>query len=312
MDNSSWQFIVGVRAVSTRLDRFLSDNLTDKSRSYIAKLIKGGYVLCNNKKTKASYLLREKDLIIVSPPKLQAYDLEPVDIPIEFIFEDDDIAVINKPAPLSVHVGSGITGPTLVNTLLYHCKNLSGIGGIMRPGIVHRLDKETSGIMVVAKNDLAHRDLSDQFSNREIKKSYLALVHGVPKEEKGLIDIEIGRDKNNKTKISQNSNSPKSAITEWELRKALGKFSLIEAKPLTGRTHQIRVHLSLLGHPILGDKVYMKGFNSNIDNRLKKIVKRHFLHAESLSFRHPTNKSEIQLSAKLPRDLDTIMEYLET
>ncbi len=312
MDSSSWQFIVGVRAVSTRLDRFLSDNLTDKSRSYIAKLIKGGHVLCNNKKTKASYLLREKDLIIVSLPKLQAYDLEPVDIPIEFIFEDDDIAVINKPAPLSVHVGSGITDPTLVNALLYYCKNLSGIGGVMRPGIVHRLDKETSGIMVVAKNDLAHRNLSDQFSNREIKKSYLALVHGVPKDEKGLIDIEIGRDKNNKTKISQNSNSPKSAITEWELRKAFGKFSLIEAKPLTGRTHQIRVHLSLLGHPILGDKVYMKGFNSNIDNRLKKIVKRHFLHAESLSFRHPTNKGEIQLSAKLPRDLDTIMEYLGT
>ena len=312
MDNPSWQFIVGVRAVSTRLDRFLSDNLTDKSRSYIAKLIKGGYILCNNKKTKASYLLREKDLITVSPPKLQVYDLEPVDIPIEFIFEDDDIAVINKPAPLSVHVGSGITNPTLVNALLYYCKNLSGIGGIMRPGIVHRLDKETSGIMVVAKNDLAHRNLSNQFSNREIKKSYLALVHGIPRDEKGLIDIEIGRDKNNKTKISQNSNSPKSAITEWELKEAFGKFSLIEARPLTGRTHQIRVHLSLLGHPILGDKVYMKGFNSNIDNRLKKIVKRHFLHAESLSFRHPTNKNEIQLSAKLPRDLDTIMEYLGT
>ena len=310
MDNYSWQLIADINAQGKRLDKVLSDNLKDKSRAYIVKLIKQGYVLCNDKERKASYLLRKNDFIKVHFPKPKIYDLQPIDIPIEFLFEDSDIAIINKPPFISVHHGSGINSPTLVNALMHHCDNLSGIGGIMRPGIVHRLDKETSGIIVVAKNDIAHKNLSDQFSKRQIKKTYLALVHGIPKDKEGLIKIGIGRDKKNKTKISNNSNSPKSAITGWRLKKAFDKFSLIEANPLTGRTHQIRVHLSLIGHPILGDKIYMKGLNSNIENGLKKIVKRHFLHAESLSFHHPRNNKVIKLSAKLPKELNSIIEYL--
>tara|TARA_Y100000590_G_scaffold103902_2_gene118159 strand:- start:10842 stop:11759 length:918 start_codon:yes stop_codon:yes gene_type:complete len=304
MDSSLWQFIVDDSNYGKRLDKVLSENLTDISRAYIAKLIKEGYVLCNDKNTKASYQVKKSDKIRVIFPKPQVTYLEPIAIPLEFLYEDQDIAVVNKPPFVSVHHGSGIKTPTLVNGLLYHCKNLSGIGGVLRPGIVHRLDKETSGVLVVAKNDIAHQNLTEQFAKRKVEKTYLALVHGVPKRMQGVIEHSIGRDKKNRTKISNNTNSPKSATTQWTVKKIFKEYSLLEAVPLTGRTHQIRVHFSLLGYPIVGDKIYTK--------KRKNISLRHFLHAESLSFLHPTTMKRVKFFANLPKDLDDVLKGLKS
>ena len=311
MDNSSWQFIIGVADSGKRLDKVLTENLTSKSRASIVKLIKSGNVLCNNSSTKASYQVRDSDLIKISFPKPKMDFSDPINMPLDFLYEDSDIAVVNKPPFVSVHHGSGINSPALVNGLLYHCKNLSGIGGVLRPGIVHRLDKETSGVLVVAKNDIAHQNLSRQFAERTIKKTYLALIYGKPKESKGIIEFSIGRDKKHRTKISNNTNSPKTAVTEWKVKEFFKEYTLVEARPMTGRTHQIRVHFNLLGHPIVGDKVYFKKHLLGQNNRKeKKLFERHFLHAESLSFSHPTKNKIKKFSAKLPRDLDEILREL--
>ena len=310
MDNHAWQSEISPNEIDIRLDKFIVDNFPDQSRSYINKLIKDGHILCNKKQTKPSYKLKENDLVNVVFPKLKTLDLEPVNISIDYIFEDDYLAVINKPPLIPVHAGSGINTPTLVNGLLYSCKNLSGIGGILRPGIVHRLDKETSGVMIVAKNDISHINLSKQFKERNIKKRYIALVHGVLRENEGLINLEIGRDKNNRVKISSNSNKLRNASTEWRCLSKFDGFSLIEAFPLTGRTHQIRVHLDLIGHPILGDKVYSKRLNINVEPKLKKLLGRHLLHASSIEFNHPKTSKRIKFSIDIPKDFDTVIKYL--
>jgi len=310
MNNKIWESKVSGVDVEKRLDKFLAEIFPDKSRSYISKLIKDEFVLCNDKASKASYKLKLMDLISVTFPKLKDSSLEPYNIPINFFYEDDYLAVIDKPPNLAVHTGAGINTPTLVNALLFHCKNLSGIGGILRPGIVHRLDKETSGVMIVAKNDYAHTRLSDQFKNRTVKKSYLALVYGRPDDDKGEINYEIGRDKNNRIKISNNSRSPRNAHTKWQLKKAFEKFSLIEAFPLTGRTHQIRVHLDLIGHPVVGDKLYGKGFTGNLSVELKTMSTRHLLHAQSLEFVHPKTNNIIKIESQLPLDFENFLEVI--
>ena len=308
--NKIWKSKVTEEHIEKRLDKFLADIFPDKSRSYISKLIKDEFVLCNSNTAKASYKLKFMDSISVIFPELKNSSLEPCDIPLKFYYEDDYLAVIEKPPNIAVHTGAGINTPTLVNALLFHCKNLSGIGGILRPGIVHRLDKETSGVMIVAKNDYAHICLSDQFKNRTIKKSYIAIVFGKPKKDKGQIDYELGRDRNNRVKISNNTKSPRSALTKWVLKKSFENFSMIEAFPLTGRTHQIRVHLDLFGHPVVGDKLYGKGFSSNLSAELRKTVNRHLLHAQSIEFMHPKTNKSIKISSEIPDDFKIFFEAI--
>lgn len=310
MDNKIWQSEVEINDVEQRLDKFLVDNFPDKSRSYIAKLIKDEFALCNGLTTKASYKLKLNDVVSISFPKVKNSSLEPINLPLNFFLEDDYLVVIDKPPMIPVHTGAGINTPTLVNALLFHCKNLSGIGGILRPGIVHRLDKETSGVMIVAKNDYAHTRLSNQFKERIVKKTYLAIVYGTPKTQQGTISYEIGRDKNNRVKISNNTRSPRSAETRWKIKNVFGDFSLIEAFPLTGRTHQIRVHLDLIGHPVVGDKLYGKGFGGNLDPELKKIASRHLLHAKSIEFIHPKNGDKVIIDSNIPDDFNRFIEAL--
>jgi len=310
MDNKIWQSKIIISQIEKRLDKFLVENFPEKSRSYITKLIKDEFVLCNGSSTKASYKLKLDDSISVAFPKLKDSSLEPFDIPLVFFYEDDYMAVIEKPPMIPVHTGAGINTPTLVNGLLFHCKNLSGIGGVLRPGIVHRLDKETSGVMIVAKNDYAHNRLSNQFKERKVKKSYFAIVYGVPDKDEGIINFEIGRDKNNRVKISNNSRSLRKAETRWRISRRFNNYSLIEAFPLTGRTHQIRVHLDLIGHPVVGDKVYGKGFAGSLDLELKKVTNRHLLHAGSIEFAHPASGEIMKITSEIPDDFNKFIGVL--
>jgi len=310
MDNKIWQSKIIISQIEKRLDKFLVENFPEKSRSYITKLIKDEFVLCNGSNTKASYKLKLDDSISVTFPKLKDSSLEPFDIPLVFFYEDDYMAVIEKPPMIPVHTGAGINTPTLVNGLLFHCKNLSGIGGVLRPGIVHRLDKETSGVMIVAKNDYAHNRLSNQFKERKVKKSYFAIVYGVPDKDEGIINFEIGRDKNNRVKISNNSRSLRKAETRWRISRRFNNYSLIEAFPLTGRTHQIRVHLDLIGHPVVGDKVYGKGFAGSLDLELKKVTNRHLLHAGSIEFAHPASGEIMKITSEIPDDFNKFIDVL--
>jgi len=310
MDNKIWQSKIIISQIEKRLDKFLVENFPEKSRSYITKLIKDEFVLCNGSSTKASYKLKLDDSISVAFPRLKDSSLEPFDIPLVFFYEDDYMAVIEKPPMIPVHTGAGINTPTLVNGLLFHCKNLSGIGGVLRPGIVHRLDKETSGVMIVAKNDYAHNRLSNQFKERKVKKSYFAIVYGVPDKDEGIINFEIGRDKNNRVKISNNSRSLRKAETRWRISRRFNNYSLIEAFPLTGRTHQIRVHLDLIGHPVVGDKVYGKGFAGSLDLELKKVTNRHLLHAGSIEFTHPASGEIMKITSEIPDDFNKFIDVL--
>ena len=311
MDNKFWQSKVGINDVNQRLDKFLAENHPDNSRTYITKLIRDEHILCNGLRTKASYKLKLYDLITISFPEIKKLDLEPFNINLNFHYEDDDLVVIEKPSMISVHSGAGINTPTLVNGLLYQCKNLSGIGGILRPGIVHRLDKETSGVMIVAKNDFSHINISNQFKNRSINKSYLAIVYGSPSRDEGLISLKIGRDMNNRIKISRNSKTLRIAETKWKKKETFQNYSLIEAFPLTGRTHQIRVHLESIGHPIVGDKVYGKNFKANMNPLLKSLTKRHFLHANSIEFIHPRSGKLIKIHSKTPEDFLLFLEAIK-
>jgi 23S rRNA pseudouridine1911/1915/1917 synthase len=249
-----------------RLDQYLVTQLAEVSRARIQEMIAAGHVLVNQHAEKASYKLREGDSVEVTGtserPPLRAMA---EDIPLDIFFEDDDLAVVNKPAGMMVHAGAGATDDdrnrgTLVNALLHRFAALSGVGGELRPGIVHRLDRETSGLMIVAKNDIAHRKLADQFSGREVKKTYIALVHGAPKQESGTINSAISRDAVRRTRMTVRRSGGRSAISHWKVKERLdtrwGKFALVEVRIESGRTHQIRVHMSSIGHPVVGDTLY--------------------------------------------------------
>jgi len=285
-----------------RLDRFLANKLPEYSRSRLQQLVRTGFVRLNGATTRPRHLVRSGDKIEVTEAPLEKIDNQPEPIPLEVLFEDKDIIVINKPPGLVVHPGAGHRQHTLVNALLSHCPTLSGIGGKERPGIVHRLDKETSGCLVVAKNDWAHRELSRQFAERRVEKIYLALVAGKLRKEAGVIEEKIGRHPVHRQRMSVASARGRPAKTDYRIVCSGDQASLVECRLYSGRTHQIRVHLHHLGHPVLGDKVYAA--------HLAKNFPRHMLHAWKLGFRHPCSGESKSFEAPLPDDFTTAMTIL--
>ena len=298
------EFIVKDDEVGKRIDSYLSNKDDEISRVAVQRLIKNDKILVNGKSTKASYKVQENDNIKVEEEKPKEISLKPQDIPVEIIYEDKDIIVVNKPKGMVVHPANGNPDGTLVNSLMSICKDsLSGIGGEIRPGIVHRLDKDTSGVIVVAKNDKAHINLSEQIKNHEVEKTYIALVKGVVKANEATIDMPIGRSTKDRKKMAV-TKTGKNAITHFKVIKRFHNYTLLEVKIETGRTHQIRVHLSQIGYPIVGDTTYSNGKN-------EWGIKGQCLHAKSLKFKHPITGKEMFLEAKMPEYFEEVINELD-
>ncbi len=303
-----------------RLDKFLAQS-SDMSRTRIANLINSGDVWCNAEIiTDISQKVKADDEYVIKVPELSSLEVQKTNIPLDIVYEDKDIIVINKPAGLVVHPAAGHASDTLVNALLYHCDDLSGIGGVERPGIVHRLDKDTSGLMIVAKNDNAHIKLSEQFANHEIEKIYMAIVYGTFKPLSGTIKGNIGRSPKNRQKMAVVQGSGKPAITHYKTLEVYcdGSISLVECGLETGRTHQIRVHLSQNGHSLIGDTLYGGG-NKSLKSYLSKEERdaingfaRQALHAHKLTFIHPASGEELSFTAELPKDMHSLLSALGT
>ena len=287
-----------------RIDAYIPEVDKNYSRTAIQRLIEENKITVNSKPIKSSYKVQEGDKIELQQEPAKDIQLKAQNIPVEVIYEDNDIIVINKPKGMVVHPANGNPDGTLVNALMAICKDsLSGIGGEIRPGIVHRLDKDTSGIIVVAKNDKAHINLSRQIKNHEVKKTYIALVRGVVKENNATINMPIGRSKTDRKKMAIDRNG-RNAITNFRVIKRYDKYTLLEVNIETGRTHQIRVHLSHIGYPIIGDSVYSNGKNKwNIEGQC--------LHALSLKFRHPITNKEMELKAELPTYFKELINELD-
>jgi len=294
------EFVVSGNDAKLRLDQFLAKRLPEYSRSRLQQLIRTGFVRLNEQTTRPRQIVRSGDRINLIEPPLEKIETLPEPIPLNVLFEDDDLIVINKPAGLTVHPGAGQREHTLVNALLNHCRTLSGIGGKERPGIVHRLDKETSGCLVVAKNDIAHRELSRQFAARTVEKIYLALVAGKLRKAAGIIDEKIGRHPVRRQRMQVTSLRGRTATTEYRAIRSSDQATLVECRLHSGRTHQIRVHLHHLGHPVLGDKIYAQRFAKNLPRQM--------LHAWRLGFRHPRTGEWKTFEAPLPLDFATTIK----
>ncbi|MFZ5875910.1 MAG: RluA family pseudouridine synthase [Nitrospirota bacterium] len=285
---------------SERIDRFLARQGLPVSRSRIQRGIEDGLILVNDRPTKASYLIRPGDRIVIHHPPPQPVEISAEPIPIEVVYEDDDLLILNKPPGLVVHPAPGHASGTLVNALLHHCRDLAGIGGKARPGIVHRLDKDTSGLLVVAKHDAAHTGLMRQFKIHSIARRYLAIVAGDVRPRKGTIDLAIGRDVWERKKISARTTSPRTAVSHYEVVERFGRATSVAITLETGRTHQIRVHMAHLGYPVLGDSVY--GGRRGVPPP-DVPVRRQLLHAQQLGFLHPISGRPMVFTAPLPEDM---------
>jgi len=295
-----------------RIDKFLSAIFFDFSRSYFSNLIKKEKVFLNNIIPKPGTILKKKDLIEIEFSKPKKLELKPENITLKIIYEDSDIIVINKPSGMVVHPAPGHENRTLVNALLFHCKDLSGINDVLRPGIVHRLDKDTSGLLIVAKTNKSHMKLVEMFQKREIKKYYKALVIGKVIPEKNKIESKIGRHKINRLKFSSFTNHGKIAITNYKVEKYYNNFTLLDINIETGRTHQIRVHFSEMGYPLVGDYLYGEKKNKkSITKILMPFVNRTFLHAYKLTFNHPIKNNLLKFETDLPKELQLILEKIE-
>jgi 23S rRNA pseudouridine1911/1915/1917 synthase len=322
-------------AAGQRLDQYLATQLTginndEVSRARVQQLIAKGEVLVNREVAKASHRLRgEEQITVTSPPHAPPLRAMAEEIALDIVYEDDDLAIVNKPAGMMVHAGAGATDDarnrgTLVNALLHHFKTLSAVGGELRPGIVHRLDRATSGLMVVAKNDESHRRLAKQFSSREVHKTYIALVHGWPKQDRGTIQSPISRHSQKRTRMTTRGYGGREAVTHYLVQQKInspyGKFALVELKIETGRTHQIRVHMSSLGHPVVGDALY--GAPGELRSQSNKrraagmpailALNRNFLHSAVLELEHPRSQEKLRFSRPLPNDLQNLLASLES
>jgi len=298
-----------------RLDRFLAGSL-GWSRARLQKLLKSGLVSVNGKIRPASYRVQAGDAVRVTVPPPAPSHILPEALPLNIVFEDRDLLVVNKPPGLVVHPAPGHRGGTLLNALLHHCPELTEIGEVSRPGLVHRLDKDTSGLLVVAKTALAHQSLVSQFQAREIRKTYLALVWGRLPEAGGRIEGEIGRHPTQRQKMSAHPRRGKAAMTLWRVRREFpGPLTLVELEPKTGRTHQLRVHLASLGHPVLGDATYGGGVSRLAGapqlKGLKPLVRRQLLHAWQLGLTHPRTGERLSWEAPLPEDFQAVIDKLE-
>jgi 23S rRNA pseudouridine1911/1915/1917 synthase len=307
---SALTFDVGPEHEGHRLDRFLVSVLESHSRSQIQRLIADGQVTLGRRAAKANTTLKAGEQVLVEVPAPARSALEREDLPLDVLFQDADLAVIDKPAGMVVHPGAGHHSGTLVNALLHHMADLSGIGGELRPGIVHRLDRGTSGVMVVAKNDAAHRELTRQFHDREVEKEYIALVWGVVHAGR-RIDAAIGRDEKDRQKMSARAKHARHAVTRITRSMPLPGLTLCQVAIHTGRTHQIRVHLSAIGHPVVGDSLY-GGVHRRVagDIRAVQRLTRPFLHAARLAFHHPVDGRRLEFIAPLPADLQSVLDDL--
>jgi 23S rRNA pseudouridine1911/1915/1917 synthase len=311
----SFSLRVTAKDQGRRIDQFLSRTNLNLSRSQAKNLIEKHLILLNQNLAKPSAHIRSGDIISGSLPKPKPLSLEPEPIPVTILYEDPSIIVIDKPSGMVVHPAYGNPSGTLVNALLYHCKDLTGINGVLRPGIVHRLDKDTSGVMVVAKDGEALHQLTKQFKNRTVKKTYWAIVYGKFGQHEGLIDSAIGRHPSERKRMSTRTKKGRVAMTRWKKVEEFDSATLLEIFPQTGRTHQIRVHLSSIGHPILGDPLYgRKGRPGAIhDLVLKECVKRlnrQALHAHRLELNHPRTGERVQFVAPIPEDMSNVLSYL--
>jgi len=285
-----------------RLDVFLTEVQADITRSYIKKLIEAERVTVNGAPAKAHYKLKEGDHVTVEVPDPEPLEVQPEAIPLNIVYEDASLIVIDKPPGMVVHPAPGHSGGTLVNALLHHCKDLAGIGGVERPGIVHRLDKDTSGLIVAAKTDTCMQSLTRQFKERDIKKVYLALAKGIFESKTGVIDVPIGRHKIHRKKMSTHTSAGREAQTRYEVLRQLDGFAYVQLFPRTGRTHQLRVHLASIGHPILGDRLY----GGTLGPGLPQIA-RQALHAHRLELTHPVTGNLLQLESPLPSDMEDLL-----
>lgn len=287
-----------------RLDKYIAQKQESLSRVMIQKLIEEGNILVNGEKSKPSYNVQEGDKITIQIPEVKATDLKAQEIPLNIIYEDDDIIVVNKAKGMVVHPAVGNPDGTLVNAIMAHCKgNLSGIGGELRPGIVHRLDKDTSGLLIIAKNDKAHLEMSEQIQKRQVKKTYLALVRGTIPENEATINMPIGRSTRDRKKMAVNKNG-KEAITHFKVLDRFVGYTYLQVRIETGRTHQIRVHMAEIGHPVVGDMVYSNGKNEfGVEGQM--------LHATRLEFKHPITGKEMHLEAPLPEYFEEVLKELK-
>ncbi len=286
-----------------RIDKYITNRIPDLSRMMVQKLIEENQILVNEKTVKTSYSVQKGDKITITIPEIKKTALKPQDIPLDIIYEDNDILVVNKAKGMVVHPAAGNPEGTLVNAVMAHCKeNLSGIGGELRPGIVHRLDKDTSGLLIIAKNDKSHIQMSKQIQNREVKKIYIALVRGVIPENEATINMPIGRSIQDRKKMAVTKKG-KEAITHFQVLERFDKYTLLKIKIDTGRTHQIRVHMAEIGYPVVGDILYSNGKNEfGIEGQM--------LHAISLDFKHPITQKLLHLKAPLPEYFEEVLKKL--
>jgi len=315
MLQDSLTFTVDQASVDSRLDAYLASQISHWSRARLQRLIDNEDVLVNGKSAKSSYRLRAGDEIEVELISTPIESFTPENIPLDVVYEDDVLLVINKPASLVVHPAAGIHSGTLANALAFHFQNLPSATGKARPGIVHRLDRDTSGLMVVAKTESSMESLADQFRDRTVFKSYVALVHGHLESESGLIDQPLARDQGNRTRMAV-VRGGRNAVSLYKVRRRYQRFTLVDVEIKTGRTHQIRVHLAWLRHPIVGDESYGGGRDNMIQEaHLRAEVRklgRQFLHAEELGFNHPTTVERMKFKAPLPSELSSLLEELES
>lgn len=306
-------------SANQRIDKFLSSIgqgfSPALSRSFIQRLINNNRVTVSGKTVKTSYKVKIGDEIKIEFPELKPPSIKPEPIPLDIVYEDESVIVVNKSAGMVVHPAGGTYSRTLVNALLYHCRDtLSGIGGVERPGIVHRLDKDTSGLLMVAKDDFTHRHLSKQLRDRTIVRKYLALVKGNIKEDSKRIEMPIGRHVSDRKKMSTKTRKGRLAITEFKVVERFGDYTLLEVRLKTGRTHQIRVHLSSIGHPVAGDRIYGRNKKQEAGSKKKGIMEIHrqMLHANTLGFIHPKTGGYLEFETSIPADMESVLKFLKS